>query len=335
MSGHSPIDSLRRLAPVSDSEAVETFGPAGRDELLAGVTDMPAGRQARHRPTMRRKLVLAIAVVAAAATAATAWAVLRGSAAHETTSVECVIHGVDTVIPATSGNPAQDCAVEWKRELGSAAPPLRAYDNGLGGVTVIPISQKPQSGWKRLVSGQDVDLIQLQDSLDDYVNGLNSSCFGSAAATTFTDARLAQFGFTGWTVGVRNPSSPATTVAAPTATSGAKQAPGVSTSGTQMCVGGALVDPTTESVTLFASPVQTVPKTVFEKLAVKLQPVTQTCESLPAAVASVRAAASSLGLSESPTGYDLNTVTDNSMRCASIYETVGGTIFLTVRGPHG
>jgi hypothetical protein len=49
----------------------------------------------------------------------------------------------------------------------------------------------------------------------------------------------------------------------------------------------------------------------------------------------VRAAASSLGLSESAHGFDLNTVTDNSVRCASIYETVGGTIFLTVRGPRG
>jgi hypothetical protein len=314
MSGHSHIDSLRLLAPVSDSDAAETFGVAGRDELLAGVTDLPVGRRARPRSTARRKLVLAVAVLAAAATAATAWAVLRGSAAHETTSVECVIQGVDAVIPATSGDPAQDCAVEWKRELGSAAPPLRAYDNGLGGVTVIPRSQKPQSGWKRLVSGQDVDLIQLQDSLDDYVNGLNSSCFGGAAATTFTDARLAQFGFTGWTVGVRDSGSSA---------------------GTKACVGGALVDPTTESVTLFASPVQTVPKTVFEKLAVKLRPVTQSCEPLPAAVASVRAIARSLGLSESARGYDLNPVTDNSMHCASIYETVGGTIFLTVRGPRG
>ena len=201
-------------------------------------------------------------------------------------------------------------------------------------MTVIPRAQKPQAGWKRLVSGQDVDLIQLQDSLDDYVNGLNSSCLDSAAATTFTQARLAQFGFAGWTVAVRPPASSTTTPPTVTAgTGGAKPAPGENTSGTQMCVGGALVDPATESVTLYSSPVAIVPTLVFEKLAAKLRPVTKNCESLPAAVASVRATASSLGLSESATGYDLNTVTDNSMRCASIYETVGGTIFLTVRGP--
>jgi hypothetical protein len=313
MSGRSPIDSLQRLSPVSDEDAAATFGP-GREELLAGVTDQAFGRRRRggQKTRSRRPLVLALAVVAAAATAAGAWAVLHRSGAQETTSVQCLIGSSDAVIPSTSGDPAHDCAVDYKREFGTAAPRLVAYDNGLGGVTVIPHSQKPQEGWKRLVSGQDVDLIQLQDSLDDYVNGLNSSCFGTAAATSFTQARLAQFGFTGWTVSVRNPGS---------------------SSGAQTCVGGALVDPTTESVTLGSNPVATGPKTVFEKLAVKLQPVTKGCESLPAAIASVRATASSLGLTESATGYDLNTVTDNSMRCTSIYETVGGTIFLTIRGP--
>jgi hypothetical protein len=312
MSGHSPIDSLRRLSPISDAEAAVVFG-SGREQLLDGLTRQPFGRARPRRVTHRRRsLVLALAVVAAAATAAAAWAVLHGSPAHETTSVECVIRGVDSVIPSTSGDPASDCTVEWKRELGTAAPPLRAYDNGLGGVTVIPRGQKPQAGWKRLVSGQDVDLIQLQNSLDDYINGLNSKCLDTAAATSFAEARLAQFGFAGWTIAMRS----------------------AATSGPRMCVQGDIVDPATQSVTLIPAAVPAgLPETTFEKLAVRLQPLTQKCESLPAAVASVRATASGLGLSESARGYDLNPVADNSMRCASIYETVGGTIFLTVRGP--
>ncbi len=337
MSGRSSIDSLRRLAPVSDSEAAAVFGAAAHDELLAGVTQLPFGRGARPRLTpRRRRFVLAAVVLALVATATAATWVIVGSPARETTSVQCLIGTSDAVIPSTSGDPAHDCAVDYRREFGTGAPQLAAYDNGLGGVTVIPRSAKPRAGWKRLVSGQDVDLIQLQDSLDDYVNGLNSSCLGTAAATSLAESKLAQFGFTGWTVAVRNPGSSATTL--PTVTTragGAKPAPSESTSGTQTCVGGALVDPTTESVTLGSGPGATGPKTVFEKLAVELQPVTKSCESLPAAVSSVRAAASSLGLSESARGYDLNTVTDNSMRCASIYETVGGTIFLTVRGPSG
>jgi hypothetical protein len=344
MSGRSPIDSLRRLSPVTDSDAGAVFGTAGCEELLAGLTDLPFGRpRAGHAPPRhrRRRLVLAFAVIALAAIATAAtWAALRGGPARETTSVQCLIGKSDAVIPSTSGNPARDCAVDYRREFGTGAPRLAAYDNGLGGVTVIPRGEKPQAGWIRLVGGQDVDLIQLQDSLDDYVNGLNSSCFGNGAAKAVTEARLVQFGFTGWTVSVREPASPATKTPNPTATSasrGAKPAPAESTSGTKTCVGGSIVDPTTESVTLGSGPVATGPKTVFEKLAAKLQPLTKSCESLPAAVSSVRATASTLGLSEStgPMGYDLNRVEDNSMRCASIYETVGGTIFLTVRGPHG
>jgi hypothetical protein len=334
MSGHSPIDSLRRLAAVSDSDAAELFGVAGREDLLAGVVRLPLRRSARRRPLTRRRLVLAFVALAVAATATAATWVIVGSPARETTSVECLIGTSDAVIPSTSGNPAHDCTVDYKREFGTAPPELAAYDNGLGGVTVIPRGQKPQAGWKRLVSGQDVDLIQLQDSLDDYINGLNSSCLSSGAATNLAESRLAQFGFTGWTIALRNPQSSSTSFPAATVGSGKQQpAPTQSTSGTRMCFASDIVDPSTESVTLIPVGVPTGPETAYQKLAHKLQPLTQSCESLPSAVASVRAAASGLGLSESARGYDLNTVTDNSVRCASIYETVGGTIFITVRGP--
>lgn len=310
MSGRSSIDSLRRLSPVSDADAAAVFGVAGHEELLAGLTRLPFGRSARPRPVARRRrraLVLAFAVVVVAATAAT-WAATRSGPARETTSVQCLIGNSDAIIPSTSGDPARDCAADYRREFGTAAPKLVAYDNGLGGVTVIPDTRKPQAGWKRLVSGQDVDLIQLQDSLDDYVNGLNSRCLDENAATSFAKARLAQFGFTGWTVTLRN-------------------------TGGGPCTGSGLVDPPSETVTLFAGGAAPGTGTTFEKLAATLRPLTETCESLPAAVAAVRAAASRLGLSESARGYDLNPVADNSLRCASIYETVGGTIFLTVRGP--
>jgi len=333
MSGRSSIDSLRQLSPVSDAEAAAVFD-AGREELLAGVTRLPLGRPDRRHATRRRRpLVLALALVVVLGTAAAAWAVLHGSPARETTSVQCLILGSDATIPSTSGDPAHDCAVDWKREFGTAPPPLAAYDNSLGGVTVIPRSQKPQKGWKPLRS-QDVALIQLQDSLDDYINGLNSSCLGSGAATNLAESKLAEFGFTGWTVAVRSPGPSSTSLPTPKMKAGGKKAaPTQSLSETRTCVSADIVDPTTQSVTLIPVGVATGPKTTFEKLADKLRPLTQSCESLPAAVASVRAAAGDLGLSESARTYDLNAVTDNSLRCASIYETVGGTIFVTVRGP--
>jgi hypothetical protein len=300
------------------------------------VTQLPAGRAARpHRASRRRRLVLAAVALAVAATATAAtWVVFVGPSARETTSVQCLIGQSDAVIPATSGNPAYDCAVDYRREFGAAPPRLAAYDNGLGGVTVIPRSAKPQAGWTRLVSGQDVDLIQLQDSLDDYINGLNSSCLGSAAATNLAGSRLARFGFTGWTVALRSVQSSATTLPTPTAKPGApKAAPGESTAGTRTCVAGDVVDPSTRTVTLLPTSVATGTQTTFERLAGKLRPLTKSCVSLPAAVASVRATAAGLGLSESARTYELDAVADNSLRCTSIYETVGGTIFLTLRGP--
>lgn len=283
-----------------------------REDLLAEITARPFGRGVHGQPVLhRRRLVLAVAALAVVAigTAAT-WVVLHKTPAKETTSVECVIKGVDAIIPSSSGNPAADCAAEWLREEGTAAPPLRAYANGFGGVTVLPRSETPPAGYKPL-RAQDVALIELQDSLDDVISGLNSACLDSTAATRLAKARLAEFGFTGWTVGVRDPQS--------------ANAAGA-------CTSMEVIDPAAKTITLIAGGGLSAGGTSLE-LAHRLRPLTQSCKSLPAAVASVRAAASGLGLSESARGYDLNTATDNSMRCASIYETVGGTIFLTVRGP--
>lgn len=310
MSGASPIDSLRRLAPVSDREAAAVFGPAAQEELLRGVTSLPFGHTRRPEQATRRRrpLVLALALVVAAVTAAAAWAVF-GSSAQETTSIECVIAGTDTVVPASSGDPAADCALQWQQDLGTTPPPLVAYDNGNGGVTVLPRNQNAPAGFERLPGGsQDVALIQLQESLDDYVNGLNSRCLDGAAATALAQARLTQFGFLGWTVAVRNEGS---------------------------CTNSDVVDPTSKTITLIASAVATDPGTAFRKLAARLRPLTKSCESLPAATAAVRTAAADVGLSEKTRTYELNAVTDNSLHCASIYETVGGTIFVNLRGPSG
>ena len=303
MSGRSSIDALRRLSPVADAEAATVFSAAGREELLEHVTGLPFGRPRRARQaTPRRRLVLAVAALAlvAIATAAT-WVALRGAPARETTSVQCQIDGNDAVIPSSSGNPVRDCEREYKRDFGADAPPLVAYDNALGGVTVLPRSQKPPQGWTVLQS-QDVALIELQSSLDDYIAGLNSSCLDADAATALANAKLARFGFRDWTVDVR--------------------------SGAGACVAGDVVDPATKTVTLIPTDVATGPEASLRKLAERLRPIARSCRSLPAAVASVREAANGLT-------YDLNAVKDNSLRCAAIYETVGGTIFLTVRGPSG
>ena len=298
MKPRSPLDSLQLLAPVSDAEAAAVF-PG--EQLLDDVTRLPfgRGRRVRREPQRRRPLVLVLALVAAGGLTAAAWAFL-GSPARETTSVECVIKGIDTIIPSSSGNPAADCAAEWQREEGTAAPPLRAYDNTHGGVTVLLRSATPPAGFKPIES-QDVALIELQSSLDDAVAGLNSSCLDGTTATNLANRKLAQFGFNGWTVSLRS------------AAAGA-------------CYDAEYIEPSSSTVTLISLGAPATADPAIAKLADRLRPITQRCESLPAAEADARTAAEGLT-------YQVNAVTDNALRCSSVYETVGGTIFLTVRGP--
>ncbi len=72
------------------------------------------------------------------------------------------------------------------------------------------------------------------------------------------------------------------------------------------------------------------------RLANGLRPLTKECSSLSAMRAAVEQTASSLGLSQTANGsrnYVLNATEDDTMRCSTLYETVGGTIDLVLRGP--
>jgi hypothetical protein len=338
MSAPDPIELLSRIAPLSDEEAAALFGTMGRERLLEAITRLSPRAARRNRRRVRRPLVLAIAVLVAIGMTAVAWAITRGGA-RETTSIDCVIAGVDSGIDATSGNPAADCAAEWQRERGTPAPALVAYANSYGGVTVLPRSKKPPAGWRTLHS-QDVALIELQESLDDYLNGLNSTCFTSAQATAFTREQLYRLGFAGWTVNIRSISASTSSKNSPTVTaengSGARPAPAMSTAGA-ICTSSELVDPTTTTVTLISSPYGNPPPNWLPgRLATSLRPLTKTCLSLPAMRRAVEQRASRLGLSPSPplTGksYDLNVIKDDKQHCTTVYQTVEGGISLILRG---
>src|SRR5262249_32289398 len=134
----NPIELLSRIARISDEDAAEVFAARGKANLLDAITALSPGRE--RRPSIRR---LRRPLVVARATGA-GWALTQG-AARDTTSVDCVVQGVDSIVDATSGDPAADCATVWQGLVGSPAPSLTAYDNGLGGVAVIPSSQTPPS----------------------------------------------------------------------------------------------------------------------------------------------------------------------------------------------
>jgi hypothetical protein len=319
MSAPDSIELLSRIAPLSDAEAAEAF--TGRDDLLAAIVrESPPSRR-----RIRRPLVLVIALVAIAVVTGTAWAMTRGSA-RETTSVDCLINGVTTVIDASSGDPASDCAAIWPAPV----PKLRAYADASGtGVVVIPAREEPRAGWTRIES-QDVALIVLQENLGDEINGLDSGCFSSAQAEAFARQQLTRSGLLGWTIDVRPPVQQQN--AQPPA--GTKAAPGVG--GGSDCYGG-FADPTSKTVTLFgqgnrAGPANWPP----QELANSLRPLTQECLSLAAMQSAVVQRATALGMSqtvENDHNYRLTATKDDTMRCATVYETEGGTTFVVVRGP--
>jgi len=323
VSAPDSIHLLSQTAPVSDAEAAEVFGPAGKEGLLDAITSLSPGRSRPARRRLRRPLVVVLAVVAVAAATGAGWALTRGSA-RETTAVDCMIGGGTTVINATSGDPASDCAAVWPAPV----PKLQAYDNGLGGVSVIPASEKAPATWTPIAS-QDVALIELQESLDDNINGLDSTCFDSGAATTFAQQQLARLGLIGWSVQTRSSSQ-----TAPPAQAG-NAAPGVS--GSELCYGG-FADPQAKTVTLMGSPGDQSGPASWppHQLADSLRPLTQQCLSLSAMASAVEQRATALGMSqtvENDRNYALSATRDDTMRCATVYETVMGTTDVVVRGP--
>jgi hypothetical protein len=321
-----PIELLSRIAPCSDDEAAAVFGASGKENLFNAITALPPGRARAAKRRLRRPLVLALAVIVVAGATGAAWAMTRGSA-RETTSIDCLINGETTGIDASSGDPASDCAAIWPAPV----PKLQAYADASGnGVVVIPASTKPQSGWTPIES-QDVALIVLQENLLDNINGLDSACFSSAQAQAFARQQLNRSGLIGWTIDVR-PLAQQENAPAP---AGTKVAPGVVDG--PNCYGG-FADPTSKTVTLFGGPGSQAGPANWppHQLADSLRPLTSDCMSLSAMQMAVVQRATALGMSqtvENEHNYRLTVTKDDTMRCASVYETVGGTIFVVVRGP--
>jgi hypothetical protein len=278
-------------------------------DLLAAA-EMRAATTERLRRSPRRLSLAALVALIALGGAALGWAYFASSA-RDTVSIQCEIARVSTVIPSVTGDPVADCAAQWQRDTGSPAPRLVAYDNGQGGITVLPADETPGSGWTRLPSGatQNALMVEMQQWLDDYVSGLNSDCYDDPTAVQMTEQALQRLGMTNWAV---------------------RPAPSDEASS---CVNTGILDPATFTVELRGLGDAPSPDAPYEKLAVKLRSIVEGCRSLDDTARQVRSAAAELGLSEDAHEYELTEVRNDDARCATIYENVGGTIFIILRGP--
>jgi hypothetical protein len=300
------IDLLSRLASLSDDDAAEVFA-AGKERLRDAIMQLPHAHPRRLR---RRPLLIALAALVVAAATGAGWAALSpgptSAGPGGKTAVACAIHGrLAIVIDAMSGDPAADCAAIWPAPV----PKLQAYDDGAGGIAVIPASRTAPAGWTPIQS-QDVAVVTLQRNLDDKINGLDSACFDSARATTFAQQQLDLRGFVGWTTAVG--------------------------SGPEASCYRGFADAQAKTVTLIPFGDPTGPASwPPQRLADNLRPLTQQCLTLAAMKSDAVQRATALGMS--PTfgngGYVLEAVEDDTLRCATVTETGGGETFLVVRGP--
>jgi hypothetical protein len=313
------IDVIRRMSAEPPDPDVDA-----RQRIAAPLMErIEAAAPRRKRRASRSVTFVLVAATIGITGGAIAWALSNGSA-RDTVSVQCLIRGNDAIIPAATGDPVQDCAANWRRSTGSNPPELVAYDNGLGGITVMAADQAPLPGATAMPSGatQNVSLVAVQQSLDDYVSGLNSGCYDSATAAELTQQTLTRFGLTDWTISSETEVAPTSTASPVRGTA-------------EPCMNSAVLDPATQTVQLHGFGGQPSPDAQYEKLAAKLRTIAQGCMPLDAAVQQVRSAADSLGLSEAGNGYQLTEVPEKGARCTTIVENVGGTIFLILRGPTG
>jgi len=303
------MDDLRERFDQLDRSLAELDMP----DLLRGTetrTPVAAERFGHVRP---HRSFLALAAVLVLALAVVGWVYLTSSS-RDTAAVQCVIGGDETVIDSITGNPAADCAALFKRETGRPAPELAAYDNGSGGITVIPASEEPPPGWTRLPKDatQNLSMIKMQEWLDDYVSGLNSGCYDNTTATRMTEDALRRLGMTNWTV---------------------QPAPAGEVAG--LCVDAGILDPTRFTVQLRAFDGPPDPDLPLMRLADRLRSIQDGCWPLVTTARKVRAAADDLELSESATEYQLHEVKEEDAACTTIRENVGGAIVVILRGPAG
>jgi hypothetical protein len=334
---HNVDASVGKLARMSDEQIFRLAGSSGREALLEEIMLMSTDQPRTSRGRLRTVLVAAISILVVGGTAAASWAIANGST-RDTISIQCEIAGHDTIIPSASGNAVQDCAAQWKRDTGASAPKLVAYDNGHGGITVEPADQPPPSGATKLPSGstQNVTLVDLQESLDDYLNGLNSGCYTNSTAADIAQRNLTALGLASWKV-IEAPASDfaataATQAPGPASSSGPATSEQSPSNQSSRCVATAILDPVARTVSLRALSGPPNTRAAFEKLAAKLSAFTG-CVPLNVAAQQVRAAATQLGLSEAKREYQVTEVAQASATCTTIHETVGGAIFITLRGP--
>lgn len=300
------LDAIRDLLPpVSDD-------PAAIDRARADLMTFIDNGLAARRPWWKRQRIVAVGI-AALVTAGAAWVV--GNIAMST-SVGCHVpnNGI-AIVDSETGDPVVDCGRIWRTDYGIPPPPLVAYDNGMGGIEVVPQSEDAPSGWSELEPGvvQDVRLIELEEALDDVVVGLQASCYDFASAERIVSRELERLALGEWAIDAQADSADPTTCSY------------------------FYLDPSRRRVVLIdlGAPFD-VPDEDVVAFGLQLhEALSGECLALAEAETIVRDLAAEAGLGAIHPDLVLRTVLDDSMGCTRGHVALTASVRVTLRGPGG
>lgn len=315
-----PTDKyVRRLPLVSDEQAALLSNRSAKQALFEEITTMPttpdivppaAAQTSAGQRVSRRTLVLvtvlSILSLAAVGGAAVMWP-------EKTTSVSCHTDtNAETVVDSVTGDPVEDCQRAW-RDTGQEPPALIAYDNGQGGISVLPAEEQAPDGWEPMDSGvvQDPHLIQLKAALADYGSGLHAKCHALPEARDVAEREIDRLELEGWSVRAERGEA----------------------DGTSTCTYFYL-DPANRAVVLIPEEEVSPPDGPFTAFARELSTVLEEdCLTVPEAAQVARETAVQHGVDDM--GLVVHEATDGTLDCARSDVTVGGRVEVTVRGPEG
>lgn len=315
---------VRDLTPSADADP--HLLARVRADLMTRLEQDPPQTLSGPRRLRRRWVVPAVAALVATGAIGTAATTLLGDSS-ETTNLECP--GGD-YINAVIGDPVSDCTNAWKSSNDTRPPPMVAYDNGRGGITVLPDEETPPAAFTAIPRGtfQDPKIIELEETLQDTGRGLYSQCFTEEDARTKVGAELERLGLSEWSVVVDQSRRP---------------------EGEQLCAIG-LPKPGRQQVELIGIPSRDLgfdaadpsSQDQFTRYAAALaDELEQRCLTLEEAAEVARALAAEtefvvdgevVEFSEDY-GLGITTVEDATASCTRSSVEVGGSISVVLRGP--
>lgn len=302
-----PFDLIQRANPVPDPDRLPDRHDSASawaliEEIIA--TAPESGTRSRRRRRAALLVAASLAVIGVGAT----WALSRQ--AEQTTRIHCP---GNAIVAAVSGDPIEDCANELRRQ-GTEPPEMAAYLNERGGVVVVALGSEIPPEWQALDGGfrQDTAVIELEAALADVTTGLEARCYTSTEAVPIVERELARLGLD-WSV-----------------TTSAAKADGDTT-----CALAALE---AEQAQVTVYPIDGVSGDGDEPwvaLGTRLnQALSNECLSLDEAAATARGIALEVGLDPAAQQARITATADNNAACTRATVTVGGTVFVDLRGPN-